>query len=159
MADWIVTSRNWTEIEVQFSTILQKARLSLDLNEDSVSETAQRYITYKTTHLKEYVGIDDDETVRTIREYLTENVRGTFLWVAVVCKELMKLVVHKRHVLKRMAEFPPQPGPLYGRMMNRIRESEASDICEKIRSLVAIVFKAHIHRGTSIYLGYAEQSQ
>ncbi|KAL6908366.1 hypothetical protein GGI43DRAFT_420241 [Trichoderma evansii] len=137
---WIVTSRNWTEIEVQFSTIPQTARLSLELNEDSVSEAVRFYINYKTTHLKKRVGLDN-EAVRIVREYLTENARGTFLWVALVCKELMKLAVRKRHVLKKMAEFPPQLGPLYDRMMNQIRGSEDSDICERILNLVAIVYR------------------
>jgi hypothetical protein len=137
---WIVSSRNWTEVEVQFSTISQKVRLSLEINEESVSEAVRYYIEYKTARLKERTGLDN-ETELKIRAYLNDNARGTFLWVALVCKELLKLAVRKRHVLKKMIEFPPELGPLYERMMKQIRESEDSDMCERILNLVAIVYR------------------
>ncbi|PTB46976.1 hypothetical protein M441DRAFT_228282 [Trichoderma asperellum CBS 433.97] len=54
-----VSSRNWTEVGVQFSTISQKVRLSLELNEDSVSEAVQFYIDYKTMHLAERTRLDE----------------------------------------------------------------------------------------------------
>ncbi|KAM0264674.1 hypothetical protein ACHAQJ_000499 [Trichoderma viride] len=137
---WIVSSRNWTEIEVQLSTLSQKVLLSLELNEQSVSEAVRFYIDYKTALLKERTGLDD-ETELKVREYLTDNARGTFLWVALVCKDLSKLAVRKRHVLKKMVEFPPELGPLYERMMKQIRESEDSDTCERILRLVAVVHR------------------
>ncbi|RFU81298.1 high-affinity glucose transporter [Trichoderma arundinaceum] len=137
---WIVSSRNWTEIEAKFGAVSQRDRLSLELNEQSVSEAVLMYINHKAARLKEEKGIDD-ETELNVREYLTDNARGTFLWVALVCKELLRLTVRKRHVLKKMAEFPPQLGPLYERMMQQIRESEDFGLCEKILRLAAVVYR------------------
>ncbi|EHK15471.1 uncharacterized protein TRIVIDRAFT_165017 [Trichoderma virens Gv29-8] len=139
-AKWIVSSRNWTGIEEKLGTISQKIRFSLELNEQSVSEAVSFYITHKTTRLKEAKGLDD-ETELVVRDYLINHARGTFLWVALVCKELLKMSVRKRHVVKKMAEFPSDLVPLYERMMQQIRESEDSDLCERILKLVAVVYR------------------
>ncbi|KAL7798166.1 hypothetical protein V8C37DRAFT_247410 [Trichoderma ceciliae] len=137
---WIVSSRNWTEIEAKLGTMAENVRLSLELNEQSVSEAVRTYITHKAARLKVEKGLDD-KTELQVREYLTDNARGTFLWVALVCKELLKLTVRKRHVLEKMRRFPPELGPLYARMMQQIRESEDSKLCEMILSLVSVVYR------------------
>lgn len=139
-AKWIVSSRNWTGIEEKLNTISQNIRFSLELNEHSVSEAVNHYITHKTARLKEVKRLDE-ETELIIRKYLTDNARGTFLWVALVCKELSKISVRKRHVLSKMAEFPSDLGPLYERMMQQIRASEDSDLCERILRLVSVLYK------------------
>lgn len=137
---WIVSSRNWTGIEEKLNTISQNIRFSLELNEQSVSEAVNHYITHKTARLKEVKELNE-ETVLIIRDYLTDNARGTFLWVALVCKELLRLSVRKRHVLKKMAEFPSDLGPLYERMLQQIRASEDSDLCERILRLVSVLYR------------------
>ncbi|PKK50620.1 hypothetical protein CI102_4876 [Trichoderma harzianum] len=139
-AKWIVSSRNWTGIEEKLGTISQNIRFSLELNEQSVSEAVNHYITHKTAQLKEAKRLDE-ETELVVRNYLTDNARGTFLWVALVCKELLKIAVRRRHVLKKMAEFPPDLGPLYERMMQQIRASEDSDLCERILRLVSVLYR------------------
>ncbi|OPB43187.1 hypothetical protein A0O28_0088230 [Trichoderma guizhouense] len=139
-AKWIVSSRNWTGIEEKLNTISQNIRFSLELNEHSVSEAVNHYITHKTARLKEVKRLDE-ETELIIRKYLTDNARGTFLWVALVCKELSRISVRKRHVLSKMAEFPSDLGPLYERMMQQIRASEDSDLCERILRLVSVLYR------------------
>ncbi|KAF3074921.1 hypothetical protein CFAM422_002706 [Trichoderma lentiforme] len=139
-AKWIVSSRNSTGIEEKLNTISQNIRFSLELNEHSVSEAVNHYITHKTARLKDVKRLDE-ETELIIRKYLTDNARGTFLWVALVCKELSKISVRKRHVLSKMAEFPSDLGPLYERMMQQIRASEDSDLCERILRLVSVLFR------------------
>ncbi|KKP00577.1 hypothetical protein THAR02_07302 [Trichoderma harzianum] len=139
-AKWIVSSRNWTGIEEKLSTISQNVRFSLELNEQSVSEAVDHYITHKTARLKEAKKLDE-ETELVVRKYLTDNARGTFLWVALVCKELLKISVRKRHMRKKMAEFPSDLGPLYERMMQQIRASEDFDLCERILRLVSVLYR------------------
>ncbi|KAL7911179.1 NACHT domain-containing protein [Trichoderma velutinum] len=139
-AKWLVSSRNWTGIEEKLSTISQNIRFSLELNEQSVSEAINHYIGHKTARLKEIKKLDQ-ETELIIRDYLIDNARGTFLWVALVCKELLKISVRKRHVLKKMAEFPSDLGPLYERMMQQIRASEDSDLCERILRLASVLYR------------------
>ncbi|KAL7822280.1 hypothetical protein V8C26DRAFT_390564 [Trichoderma gracile] len=137
---WIVSSRNEPGIEGKLRTLSQKIRLSLEVNEQSVSEAVRTYISHKADQLRKAKGLDE-ETDTKIRTYLTDNARGTFLWVALVCKELLKMGVRKRHLLKKMTEFPSDLKPLYTRMMRQIRESEESDLCERILEVVAIAYR------------------
>ncbi|PNP54198.1 hypothetical protein THARTR1_05405 [Trichoderma harzianum] len=139
-AKWLVSSRNWTGIEEKLSTISQNLRFSLELNEQSVSEAVSHYITHRTARLREVKKLDE-ETELIIRNYLTDHARGTFLWVALVCKELLKISVRRRHVLKKMEEFPSDLGPLYERMLQQIRASEDSDLCERILRLVSVLYR------------------
>ncbi|ETS01555.1 hypothetical protein M419DRAFT_80502, partial [Trichoderma reesei RUT C-30] len=139
-AKWIVSSRNWTTIEAKLGAASQKIRFSLELNEQSVAEAICVFVSQKAAQLRVAKGLDE-EMERKVQSYLTDNARGTFLWVALVCKELSRMGVRKRHVMKKMAEFPPDLGPLYERMMQQIRESEDSDLCEKILLLAAIVYR------------------
>ncbi|KAL6864200.1 hypothetical protein J3F83DRAFT_151605 [Trichoderma novae-zelandiae] len=139
-AKWIVSSRNWAAIEAKLGATPQKIRFSLELNEQSVSEAVRFYISHKAAQLKDAKGLDA-RTEQKVRNYLTDNARGTFLWVALVCKELLKMGVRKRHVLRKMAEFPSDLGSLYERMMQQIRTSEDSNLCEKILKLVAVVYR------------------
>ncbi|KAL7934913.1 hypothetical protein V8C35DRAFT_300153 [Trichoderma chlorosporum] len=139
-AKWIVSSRNWAGIEEKLNNISQKILFSLELNEHSVSEAVRLYIAHKTARLKEAKGLDD-ETGLIVQHYLASHARGTFLWVALVCKELLKMSVRSRHVVRKMAEFPSELGPLYERMMGQIRESEDADLCERILGLVAVAYR------------------
>ncbi|KAI7059956.1 hypothetical protein KC365_g15179 [Hortaea werneckii] len=44
---WIVASRNWSDVEMAFRSARQAVKLSLELNEDSVSAAVTTYIQYK----------------------------------------------------------------------------------------------------------------
>jgi len=46
---------------------------------------------------------------------MTLNANDTFLWVALVCQDL--IVTANRHVLEKLALFPPRLDALYERMM------------------------------------------
>ncbi|KAH7176212.1 hypothetical protein EDB81DRAFT_897322 [Dactylonectria macrodidyma] len=81
---WIVSSRNWPDIEERLDNAEQKVRLHLELNKDSISEAVDMYIGYRVDRLawdKKY----DRETRDAVESHLTTNADGTFLWVALVC--------------------------------------------------------------------------
>jgi hypothetical protein len=48
---WIVSSRNWPEIEERLGTATEKARLSLELNAQSVTNAVNAYIHHKVRYL------------------------------------------------------------------------------------------------------------
>ncbi|KAL7819211.1 hypothetical protein V8C44DRAFT_131410 [Trichoderma aethiopicum] len=137
---WIVSSRNWTAIEAKLGEVSQRIQFSLELNEQSVSDAVSLYIHHRAAQLGVAKGLDM-EMEQKVRSYLADNARGTFLWVALVCKELLKMGVRKRHLLRKMTEFPSDLEPLYERMMQHIRESEDSDLCGKILRLVSVVYR------------------
>jgi len=124
---WVVTSRN----EPSISEYLQHSHLgqdtSLELNSSHVSEAVKSFIKFKVEDLttrKKY----KSELQSSLRDYLTNYADGTFLWVALVCKELEKAPAWRtRDIYQR---FPAGLEPLYQRMMEQIQHDRDTDEAE-----------------------------
>lgn len=112
---WIVSSRNWPIIEKNLKKATQKVRLSLELNEKSVSEAVKTYVQVKVDMLAERNDYDDC-TRDAVQRYLSSNANGTFLWVALVCKELVD--VSGWEVEDILMSFPPGLDALNKRMLD-----------------------------------------
>lgn len=56
---WVVSSRNWPNIEEQLETAGQKVRLCLELNEKSISAAVSIYIRQKVDRLARLKKYDD----------------------------------------------------------------------------------------------------
>jgi hypothetical protein len=133
---WVVTSRN----ERRISEHLQCARpgydTSLELNSSHVSEAVKSFIDIKVRELaarKKY----RSELQTFIKKYLTENADGTFLWVALVCKELEK--VRAGRIEAVLKTFPAGLTRLYERMIEEIQHQEdAEDIGHCIQILCTV---------------------
>ncbi|KAM6516695.1 hypothetical protein FALCPG4_014868 [Fusarium falciforme] len=137
---WIVSSRNWPEIEVKLDNAKQKVRLHLELNKESISKAVEMYIEYKVDQLardKKY----DSETRRAVESHLTSNADGTFLWVALVCQELADPKIRKRHTRSKLQSYPPGLDSLYGRMIEHICESEDADLCKEVLAIASVVYR------------------
>ncbi|CAG8105725.1 unnamed protein product [Penicillium salamii] len=134
---WIVSSRNWPDIEERLDTT-HTAPISLELNEASVSEAVSNFIQHKVHYLakvKKY----SDETRHTICRHLSSNAQGTFLWVALVCQDLDR--TSRRHALRKLEDFPPGLNTLYGRMIDQVRNSEDAESCKRILAVMSIVYR------------------
>jgi hypothetical protein len=135
---WIVSSRNWPDIEERLNTATQIAPISLELNEVSVSEAVGKLIQHKVHYLakvKKY----SDETRDTICRHLWSNSQGTFLWVALVCQDLDR--TSRRHALKKLEAFPPGLNALYNRMIDQVRKSEDAELRKRILAVMLIVYR------------------
>jgi hypothetical protein len=135
---WIVSSRNWPEIEAQLGRAEQKIRLSLELSAESVSAAVSVFIRHKVSQLaqeKKY----DKKTQDAVFEHLTTNANDTFLWVALVCQDLKKTA--KRNVLKKLKSFPPGLDALYERMMQQIGASDDDELCKQVLATIALVYR------------------
>ncbi|APA08683.1 hypothetical protein sscle_04g034530 [Sclerotinia sclerotiorum 1980 UF-70] len=137
---WLVSSRNWPEIEEQLQQAEQGTRLSLELNAESVSAAVRWYIREKVKYLartKKYT----TETKDTIERYLLEHANGTFLWVALVCQNLEKARLFTN---SKLQDYPSELDPLYNRMMEQIvdmEDIEAAKICLQILAIVVIAYR------------------
>jgi len=80
---WIVSSRNWPDIEKRLETAGQKVRMCLELNAESVSIAVSNYIELKVVHLAQRWKYDDI-TRNAVRDHLSSKANDTFLWVALV---------------------------------------------------------------------------
>ncbi|RYP75606.1 hypothetical protein DL771_002306 [Monosporascus sp. 5C6A] len=135
---WIVSSRNWPDIEERLKTVGHKVRLCLELNAESVFTAVSIFIQYKVLRLaqqKEY----NNSTRDTVLRYLSLNADDTFLWVALVCQNLVQIPRWK--VLAQLEAFPPGLDALYDRMMQHISSSDDADLCRHILALIAIVYR------------------
>jgi hypothetical protein len=135
---WIVSSRNWPNIEEQLERAGHKVGLCLELNAKSVSTAVGIYIQQKVHQLaqeKEY----DDKTRTAVLDYLSSNADNTFLWVALVYENLQK--VKSWNVLTRLNQFPPGLNPLYERMMEQIVNSDDANLCKRILASIAIIYR------------------
>ncbi|CAI7617063.1 unnamed protein product [Penicillium pancosmium] len=144
---WVVSSRNWPEIAERLDISTQLAPISLELNEVSVSGAVNHFIHHKVQELakaKRY----SDKTRDGVQSYLLSNSQGTFLWVALVCQNLEKIRIN---VLKKLESFPPGLDALYGRMIDRVRDSEDAELCKEILAIMSTVFRPiTLHELTSL---------
>ncbi|KAF2844750.1 HET-domain-containing protein, partial [Plenodomus tracheiphilus IPT5] len=135
---WIVSSRNWPNIEAQLEQAGHKVRLSLELNAKSVAAAVAVFIQQKVDQLareKRY----KEEVRDAVLQHLTSNANDTFLWVALVCQDLKK--TPKWNVLNKLASFPPGLDSLYKRMMHQISESDGAEICRQVLASTAILYR------------------
>ncbi|KAJ9139419.1 WD40 repeat-like protein [Pleurostoma richardsiae] len=138
-AKWIVSSRNWRDIEEVLDNTTQKVRLCLELNESSISAAVETYIQFKVDDLaqrKKY----DLPTRDAVQQYLISNANDTFLWVALVCQELADSKVRKRHTMQILDTFPPGLDSLYQRMMEHIDPRDA-ELCHQILALLSVTYR------------------
>jgi hypothetical protein len=137
---WIVSSRNWPDIEEQISIAKQKVKVSLELNEKSISTAVKTYIEWKVEQLVKQKGYDND-TRHAVQRHLLLNANNTFLWVALVCQQLADPNVRRHHTLAKLDAFPPGLNDLYERMMSQIRDSADADLCKHILAVVSVVYR------------------
>jgi hypothetical protein len=135
---WIVSSRNWPDIEAQLERAGHKVKLSLELNANSVAAAVDIFIQQKVDQLaqeKQYKA----EVRHAVLQHLRSNANDTFLWVALACQDLK--TTPKWNVVERLALFPPGLDSLYKRMMDQISESNGAKICLQVLASTAILYR------------------
>jgi hypothetical protein len=138
---WLVASRNRPDIEERLRPDSLRLKISLELNLSHISRAVDAFIDVKVGELakeKRY----DDKIREEVRNHLFNNAEGTFLWVAVVCKELRE--VPRRKTKSALKGFPPGLEPLYDRIMQQIqdgKDAEDAEFCTKILSLVTLTYR------------------
>ncbi|KAH0551690.1 hypothetical protein GP486_007093 [Trichoglossum hirsutum] len=132
---WVVSSRNWPDIEERLEAAGQKVRMCLELNAASISTAVGIYIRHKVRQLAQLKNYED-KTTDAVREHLSSNANDTFLWVALVCQNLEK--VPRLETLAKLSTFPPGLDSFYERM---IEEVYNSDLCKQILAFATSVYR------------------
>ncbi|KAH6898095.1 hypothetical protein B0T10DRAFT_431808 [Thelonectria olida] len=138
-AKWIISSRNWPEIEDQLWNT-QKVRVQLELNSESISSAVQSYIQKKVNDLareKRY----NEALKNEVYAHLASNADDTFLWVALVCQRLAATDVRKFNTLTELKKFPSGLSSFYRLMMQQISSSSLADVLKSILATVCIVHR------------------
>ena len=141
---WLVSSRHRVDIEEGLR--LEKGKIELDLEknvQDQVSHAVDAYIDHKVlelARLKKY----DAKLQADVQSYLQKNSDGTFLWVALVCKQLADKKTLRRKTLSVLKSFPPGLRPFYQRMMEEIHaqtDSEDLELCKQILAACTLAYR------------------
>ena len=139
---WLVSSRNETEIEAVLEESTTRMRLSLELNAKSVGSAVKAYIDYKMLELakryqKAYAARENpkiSEKLQRVLDNVAEEVRvkaeGTFLWVALVFKQIEGCGADK--VLKRVQDMPQGLDSIYGQMMLQVDKLDDAADCKRV---------------------------
>jgi hypothetical protein len=135
---WLVSSRNWPQIEERLDQAGSKMKLCLELNADSVSAAVDTFIQHKVRQLAQEKTYDDKTKVAVL-EHLRLNAHGTFLWVALVCQNLK--TIPRAIVRARLTSFPPGLDSFYERMLTQISDGDESELCKQILATIATVYK------------------
>jgi hypothetical protein len=135
---WIVSSRNKPDIEarLRFNT---QVILSLELNSEYVSRAIELFIDYKVSKLP--LMIDDIVLQETVRRQIYAKAGGTFLWAALVLKELE--LVDSWDVFDVLQEMPPGLEPLYDRMLRQVQQLQRKDpeFCRLVLSAMTLAYR------------------
>lgn len=135
---WLVSSRNWPDVEEPLSKAQHMLGLRLELNAEAVSGAVRFYCERKVQELSEAKKYDP--TLRQhVLQHLQDNAGDTFLWVALVCKSLH--AVAPRNVRPKLRQFPPGLDELYKRMMNELENSDDGAFCKAVLATVALALR------------------
>jgi hypothetical protein len=138
---WLVSSRYRRDIEERLGLDSSRMKLSLELNAHQVSNAVNVYINHKVsqlTQLKNY----DSKLQDDVTSYVYMNADGTFLWVALVCKQLEH--TNRRKTLSVLKSFPPGLQPFYQRMIEQMRilnDSEDFELCKRILASLTLAYQ------------------
>ena len=135
---WLCSSRNRPDIDVGSRTNDSSIKLSLELNAKSVSGAVDAYIDHKISELARMKGYDN-KLRDQVREQLHQKANETFLWVALVCKELGN--VRKWNALKWLQKVPSDLTALYDRMIEQIQQSEDQSLCIQVLSICTLAYR------------------
>ncbi|VZI02176.1 unnamed protein product [Fusarium fujikuroi] len=136
-AKWVISSRNWLDIESHLDATESHVRLHLELNHASISNAVLKFVESKVTQLNSTY---NQSTRAQIRKHLLDNANDTFLWVALVCQELEKPGVKHYHSSSILRRFPAGLNELYERMISDINDRDM-EWCRAILAVVAVALR------------------
>jgi hypothetical protein len=141
---WIVSSRNVPTIIDQFDQLGQKRpelRIHLDLvdNPDEVSQAVNAYIDSRIEKLQ--VLRDSQHLRAQVRDIMRDKAADTFLWVALVAKELER--VWEWDVLEVLANIPSGLEGVYDRMMRHIENLSMKNpvLCYQVLATATLAYR------------------
>lgn len=116
---WLLTSRNELRIKQPLTGSLE---ISLEDNAVHVENAVLHFIDVKVKQLARVKNYD--EKLKTaVEDNLREKAEGTFLWVALACRELSKPSVMSVNTGEVLSQLPTGITPLYTRIMDLVLTS------------------------------------
>lgn len=129
---WLFTSRNESMVQQSLAGSLD---ISLEKHRRQVDSTVRKFVDVKVRHLQRRKRYDS-----TLRHYvekqLLEKSQGTFLWVALACRGLLRPAVVSVNTKTVLSKLPSGLTPLYERTVEQVIDSEDQELVEGARSIL-----------------------
>ncbi|KAL7935407.1 hypothetical protein V8C35DRAFT_272036 [Trichoderma chlorosporum] len=140
---WILSSRNFPDIEAKLRLCQTSTVIDLESNAALVSKSVDAYIRSRIQNLSL---IKDDEVLQTqLQQAILEKSTGTFLWAALVFQEIEDLHTYDdgTEVLQFLDDIPSGLIGLYERMMNQIDllVRNDQDRCRNVLATMAVAYQ------------------
>jgi hypothetical protein len=119
---WLLTSRPEIYIKEHLARCLG---IDLEMNSGQVAEAVTAFIDFKVKELAVQKGYDS-ELKTFIEQMLRRKAEGTFLWVALACRELR--IVQSINAKKYLLDLPSGLLDLYRRIMEQIRNNKDPEL-------------------------------
>lgn len=150
---WIVSSRNRPDIEQHLKLDDSGMKLSLEVEENAeqVAYAVNDYIDFKVSEVPSLQ--DDDEERHQIQDVMRQKANGTFLWVALVIKELEE--PDCLEPLQVVREVPADLYRLYERILGQIWRLQKRTLhcCQAILAVVTLAYRPLHIAELSVLLG------
>ncbi|KAK0642614.1 Vegetative incompatibility protein HET-E-1 [Lasiodiplodia hormozganensis] len=132
---FIILSRYSPEIYVRLP---HATRLNVERYKESISAAVGTLIKHEVSELTDLNNYDEN-TCDCVLEYLASNANATFLWVALVCRNLRE--VPQQNIKDALGAFPPGLDSLYRRAIVQIGQSCDNDLCKRVMASVATAYR------------------
>lgn len=143
---WLVSSRPevLTQIDVDIQEELRNlerplvSRNLIQLYPEMLERPVNMYIDHKLSSLRRSKGYND-EIIAQISSQVRQKAMNTFLWVALVFKELNFTPAHR--AVQAIKDMPPGLQELYNGMMDRIEKLSYAQDYKEILTAVSLAFR------------------
>jgi protein-ribulosamine 3-kinase len=129
---WLLTSRNELLIQQRLTDCLD---VSLEKNFAEVDISVRRFVTVKVEQLRKRKGYNP-ALCDFIKSTLQQRSEGTFLWVALACRELAKPKVMSLNTKIVLLKLPAGLSSLYGRILDQVLQFEDEDFVTHAKAIL-----------------------
>ena len=136
---WLVSSRPVVSVHAKLKN-RDTSKTLVELDAQSLEGPVNAYINHKLSTLKENDGYDED-TLAKVSNEIRQRAMNTFLWVALVFKELDS--VDGSYAVEIIEKIPPGLSELYDHMMTRIENGKMRDpqYCKNVLVATSLAYR------------------
>lgn len=135
----LITSRNEDAIRQVLSTHLE---IGLEANTKHVDDAIQKFIDENVKQLQRVKNYNSSLT-KFVEENLCEKSEGTFLWVALACRELSRPTIKSMNIKSVLQRLPSGLTPLYGRIIEQLLGLDDAELRTYAKAILRAMLVAY----------------